>query len=291
MLPCLLHFLLSVSLEAIAISPSFVGLLQNYGMHFPQSQNTMAPSLYHWAFSARHVSYRHRSFSFWQLMSHFPFALISQFHALHLFASQLLLDFVSLLLIVPVLPQAFSSQVLIFLVSMPLLSFEILYLPLLLSLLHLVRVLLLLFFSRHSLFLLSPSPELKPLLARLLFSLPLSFPAFYFPSLVYVPLHVHLPFHYISALQLLCLSLVAPSAKRASVSGSLIPLYVIFRLSLLLLSLQVSVFTLHVSVFPLSILVPSSLHVSVFLHPVFVSLHPVSSSSSFASYFPLSSID
>src|SRR6218665_3176060 len=138
-------------------------------------------------------------------MNHFLFALISQFHALHFFASPLLLDFVSLLLIVLVLPQASSSQVLIFLVSMPLLYFEILYLPLLLPLLLHVRVLLLLFFSLHSLHLLSPSPELKPLLAPLLFSLPLSFPALYFSSLVYVPLHVHLPFQYISALKLLFL--------------------------------------------------------------------------------------
>src|SRR6218665_3561413 len=62
-------------------------------------------------------------------MSHFPLALISQYDALHSFASQLLLDFVPLPLIVSVLPQAFSSKVLIFLVLMLLLSLEILYLP------------------------------------------------------------------------------------------------------------------------------------------------------------------
>src|SRR6218665_3971782 len=113
-------------------------------------------------------------------MSHFPFALISQFHALHFFASHQLLDFVSLLLIVPVLPEAFSSQVLIFLVLMLLLSLDILYLSLLLPLLLLLRVLLLLFFSRHSLLPLSPFPELKLLLISLFFSHPLSFPAFVF---------------------------------------------------------------------------------------------------------------
>src|SRR6218665_3932061 len=42
---------------------------------------------------------------FWQLMSHFLLALVSQFHALHFFASPLLLDFVSPLLIVLVLTQ------------------------------------------------------------------------------------------------------------------------------------------------------------------------------------------
>src|SRR6218665_316914 len=57
----------------------------------------------------KHVSQRHRSFSFWQLMSHFPFVLFSQFHVLHFFASPLLLDFVSLLLIVLVLTQSFYS--------------------------------------------------------------------------------------------------------------------------------------------------------------------------------------
>src|SRR6218665_3893756 len=58
---------------------------------------------------------------------------------------------------------------------------------------------------------------------------------------------------------------------------------------------QVSVFPLsllvHASVFPLSLLVHASLHVFVSLHLVFVYLHPVSSSSSFASYFSLSSMD
>src|SRR6218665_3613735 len=124
---------------------------------------------------------------------------------------------------------------------------------------------------------------------------PLFFPALYFPFLVYVPLHVHLPFQYTSAPKLLYLSLVAPSATQSAVSASLILHYVIFQHFLLLLSPQVSVFPLQVSVFPLflpsqvsvfplSLLVPSSPHVSV-------SLHPVSSSSSFASYFPLSSVD
>src|SRR6218665_3798937 len=127
-------------------------------------------------------------------MSHFLLALVSQFHVLHFFASPLLLDFVSLLLIVPVLLQAFSSQVLFFLVLMPLLFLESFYLSLLLPLLLLVSVLLLLFFSRHSLLLPSPFPELKILHAPLLFSLPLSFPAFYFLSLVYEPLRVLLPF-------------------------------------------------------------------------------------------------
>src|SRR6218665_2811925 len=109
------------------------------------------------------------------------------------------------------------------------------------------------------------------------------------------------------------LSLVVPSASRAAVSASLILLYVIFQHFLLLFPLHVSVFPLsllvhvavfplslpvhvsafplQVSVFPLSLLVHASLHVSVSLHPVFVSLHPVTSSSSIALYVPLSSID
>src|SRR6218665_2610313 len=110
MLLYLRQFLLSVSLEAIVISPNIVCPLQNYGMHFPQSQNTMAPPLYRSAFSANHVSSRHRSFSFWQITSHILLALVSQFHVLHFFAFLLLLDFVSLLLIVLVLAQSFSSQ-------------------------------------------------------------------------------------------------------------------------------------------------------------------------------------
>src|SRR6218665_2172733 len=110
MLLCLRQFLLSVSSEAIAISPNIVCPLQNYGTHFPQSQNTMALPLYRSEFSAKHVSYHHPSFSFSQLTSHFPLALISQFHVLHFFVSLLLLDFVSLLLFVLVLAQAFSSQ-------------------------------------------------------------------------------------------------------------------------------------------------------------------------------------
>src|SRR6218665_4002132 len=253
-------------------------------MHFPQSQNTMALPLYRSAFSAKHVSWRHRSFSFWQLTSHFPLALISQFHVLHFFAFLLLLDFVSLLLFVLVLAQAFSSQFLNLLAFSLLLSLASLYLSLLLPLLLLLNallllliVLLLLFFSRHFLRLLSPFPELKPLLAPLLCSEPLFFPALYFPFPVYVPLHVHLPFQYISAKKLLCLSLAAQSASRAAVSASLILLYVIFQHFLLLLSHQVSVFLLqvsvfllqvsvHASVFPLSLLVHASLHVFVFLH-------------------------
>src|SRR6218665_2829625 len=162
-------------------------------------------------------------------MSHFPLALISQFHVLHFFAFLLLLDFVSLLLFVLVLSQAFSSQFLNLLSFSLLLSLYLsLLLPLLLllnALLLLLSVLLLLFFSRHFLRLLSPFPELKPLLAPLLFSEPLFFPALYFPFPVYVPLHVHLPFQYISAQKLLCLSLAAQSALRAAVSASLILLY------------------------------------------------------------------
>src|SRR6218665_1364990 len=238
-------------------------------------------------------------------MSHFLLVFVSQFHVLHLFASPLLLDCVSLLLFVLVLTQSFYSQLLKLLAFLLLLSLESLYLSLLLPLLLLflspllsLNRLLLLSLSQHSLRLLSLFPEPKPLLAPLLFSeLPI-FPALYFPSLVYVPLHVHLPFQYISALILLCLSLVAPSATQSVVSASLILLYAnlsllflvvsVFLLSLLVPSsfhasvfpLQVSVFPLQVSVFLLSLLVPSSLH-------AFVSLHLVSSSS-FASYFPLS---
>src|SRR6218665_304085 len=232
-------------------------------------------------------------------MSHFLLVFVSQFHVLHLFASPLLLDCVSLLLIVLVLTQSFYSQLLNLLAFLLLLSLESLYLPLLLPLLLLflspllsLNRLLLLSLSQHSLRLLSLFTEPKPLLAPLLFSELLFFLALYFPSLVYVPLHVHLPFQYISALILLCLSLVAPSATQSVVSASLILLYA--NLSLLFLV---------VSVFLLSLLVPSSLHASVFLLqvsvfllsllvPVFVSLHLVSSSSSsFASYFPLSSVD
>src|SRR6218665_2856846 len=271
MLLCLRQFLLSVSLEAIAISPNIVCPLQNYGMHFPQSQNTMAPPLYCSAFSAKHVSYRHRSFSFWQLTSHFLHALVYQFHVLHFFAFLLLLDFVSLLLFVLVLAQSFSSQFLNLLAFLLLLSLESLYLSLLLPLRLLLGVLLLLFFSQHFLRLLSHFPELKPLLAPLLFSEPLFFPALYFPFPVYVLLHVHLPFQYISAQKLLCLSLAAQSALRAAVSASLILLYVIFQHFLLLLSHPVSVF-------PLSLLVHASLH--VFLSPLQFSFFRLCLSSS-----------
>src|SRR6218665_3479370 len=129
---------------SIVISPNIVGQLQNYGMHFPQSQNTMAPPLYPSAFSAKHVSYRQRIFAFWQLTNHFPLALISQFHVLHFFAFLLLLDFVSLLLFVVVLAHAFSSQFLNLLAFSLLLSLASLYLSLLLPLLLLLNALLLL---------------------------------------------------------------------------------------------------------------------------------------------------
>src|SRR6218665_1581613 len=120
-------------------------------------------------------------------MSHFPLALISQFHVLHFFVSLLLLAFVSLLLIVLVLIQSFYSQLLSLLAFLLLLSLHIPYsvfplflLLLLNALLLLLSVLLLLFFSRHLLRLLSPSPELQQLLAPLLFSEPLSLPVFDF---------------------------------------------------------------------------------------------------------------
>src|SRR6218665_171041 len=119
-------------------------------------------------------------------MSHFLLAVVSQFHVLHFFAFLLLLDFVSLLLFVLVLAQAFSSQFLNLLAFSLLLSLASLYLSFLLlllllnALLLLLIVLLLLFFSRHFLRLLSPSPELQPLLAPLLFSEPLSLPGFDF---------------------------------------------------------------------------------------------------------------
>src|SRR6218665_2358839 len=96
-------------------------------MHFPQSQNTMALPLYRSAFSAKHVSWRHRSFSFWHLTSHCALALISQFHVLHFFVSLLLLDFVSLVLIVLVLIQSFYSQLLSLLAFLLLLSLHIPY--------------------------------------------------------------------------------------------------------------------------------------------------------------------
>src|SRR6218665_2341757 len=124
-------------------------------------------------------------------MNHFPFVLIFQFHVLHFFVSLLLLDFVSLLLIVLVLIRSFYSQLLSLLAFLLLLSLHIPYsvfplflFLLLIALLLLLSVLLLLFFSRHFLRLLSPSPELQPLLAPLLFSQPLSCPAFNFLILV-----------------------------------------------------------------------------------------------------------
>src|SRR6218665_2992855 len=232
-------------------------------------------------------------------MSHFLLALVSQFHVLHFFAFLLLLDFVSLLLFVLVLAQSFSSQFLNILAFLLFLSLESLYLSLFLPLLLLLSVLHLLFFSQHFLRLLSLFPELKPLLAPLLFSEPLFFPALYFHFLVYVPLHVHLPFLYTSAPKFLYLSLVAPTATQFAVSAALILLYVIFQHFLLLfprfLPSQFFVFPLQVSFFP--VFLPSQVSISllfllvhVSLH-VFVSLHPVSSSSSFASYFPLSSVD
>src|SRR6218665_142741 len=120
-------------------------------------------------------------------MNHFPFVLIFQFHVLHFFVSLLLLDFVSILLIVLVLTQSFYSQLLSLFAFLLLLSLHIPYsifplflLLLLIALLLLLSVLLLLFFSRHFLHLLSPSPELQPLLAHLLFSDPLSLPGFDF---------------------------------------------------------------------------------------------------------------
>src|SRR6218665_1379231 len=139
-------------------------------------------------------------------MSHFLLALVSQFHVLHFFAFLLLLDVVYLLLFVLVLAQSFSFQFPNLHAFLLLLSLESLYLSLLPPLLLLLSVLLFLFFSQHFLRLLSPFPELKPLLAPLLFSKPLFFPALYFPFPVYVPLHVHLPFQYISAQKLLYLS-------------------------------------------------------------------------------------
>src|SRR6218665_3031450 len=120
-------------------------------------------------------------------MNHFPFVLVFQFHVLHFFVSLLLLDFVSLPLIVLVLTQSFYSQLLSLLAFLLLLSLHIRYsvFPLLLllllsALLLLLSALLLLFFSRHFLRLLSPSPELQPLLAPLLFSEPLPLPGFDF---------------------------------------------------------------------------------------------------------------
>src|SRR6218665_4050221 len=113
-------------------------------------------------------------------MSHFLHALVSQFHVLHLFASPLLLDFVSFLFIVLVLAQYFSSQFLNLLAFLLLLSLRIPYSPFLLSPLLLLIVLHLLFFSQHFLHLLSPFPELQPLPAPLLFSEPLSFPVPFF---------------------------------------------------------------------------------------------------------------
>src|SRR6218665_258327 len=120
-------------------------------------------------------------------MNHFPFVLVFQFHVLHFFVSLLLLDFVSLLLIALVLTQSFYSQLLSLLAFLLLLSLESLYsvfplflLLLLSALLLLLGVLLVLFFSRHFLRLLSPFPELKLLLAPLLFSEPLYLPGFDF---------------------------------------------------------------------------------------------------------------
>src|SRR6218665_3710441 len=76
--------------------------------------------------------------------------LVSQFHVLNLFAFLQLLDFVSLLLIVLVLAQSFSSQLLSLLAFLLLLSLRIPYSSFLLSLLLLLSVLLL--FSFLSIF-------------------------------------------------------------------------------------------------------------------------------------------
>src|SRR6218665_1724093 len=248
-------------------------------MHFPQSQNTMAPPLHRSAFSAKHVSLRHRSFSFWQLTSHFLLALVSQFHVLHFFAFLLLLDFVSLLLFVLVLAQSFSSQFLNLLAFLLLLSLESLYLSLLPPLLLLLSVFLL-FFSQHFLRLLSPFPELKPLLVPLLFYEPLFFSCALlsfsclrasscaFAISIYLRSEASLSIFNCSICNAICCFCISNSSLRN------------------LSALSLASFSSSLR-FPLSLLVPSSLHAFVFLHLVFVSLHPVS--SSFASYFPFSS--
>src|SRR6218665_2827804 len=84
---------------------------------------------------------------------------------------------------------SFSNSIFLFLIAkssclLLLLSLESLYLSLLLPLLLLLSVLHLIFFCQHCLRLLSPFLELKPLLAPLLFSQPLSCPAFDFLILV-----------------------------------------------------------------------------------------------------------
>src|SRR6218665_221961 len=108
---------------------------------------------------------------------------ISRFSFLRLSASRLCL----FLLIVLVLSQSFYSQLLMILAFLLLLSLRSFYslflVPLLLlflSLLLSLDRLLLVSLSQHSLRLLSPFPELKPLLAPLLFYKPLSCPAFDF---------------------------------------------------------------------------------------------------------------
>src|SRR6218665_2557887 len=215
-------------------------------------------------------------------MSHFLLAVVSQFHVLHFFAFLLLLDFVSLLLFVLVLAQAFSSQFLNLLAFSLLLSLASLYLSLLLPLLLLLNGLLLLFFSQHFLRLLSPFPELKPLLVPLLFSEPLFFSCALlsfsclrasscaFAISIYLRSEASLSIFNCSICNAICCFCISNSSLRN------------------LSALSLASFSSSLR-FPLSLLVPSSLHAFVFLHLVFVSLHPVS--SSFASYFPLSSMD
>src|SRR6218665_890405 len=185
-------------------------------------------------------------------MNHFLLALVSQFHVLHFFVFLLLLDFVSLLLIVLVLAQSFSSQFLNLLAFLLLLSLRIPYSP----------------------FLLSPFPELQPLLAPLLFSEPASLILLYVIFQHFLLLLSHQVSVFLLQVSVFPLSLLVHASLHV---------FVFLHLS----SLQVSVSLHLVSVF----LHPSSLQVSVSLHPVSVFLHPVSSSSSFALYLPLSSMD
>src|SRR6218665_2867222 len=63
---------------------------------FLQSQNVMAH--YHMIWHLRQNMFRSATdlFHFWQLTSHFPLTLLSQFHVLHFFAFQMILNFVFL---------------------------------------------------------------------------------------------------------------------------------------------------------------------------------------------------